>query len=50
MQGNDFVETSGVWARCLVIFMCALNEHQGEGGKPMQTGKVNAPGKSSWQL
>jgi len=25
--------------------MCAVNEHQGEGGKPTQIGKVNAPGK-----
>jgi hypothetical protein len=26
--------------------MCAVNEHQGEGGKPTQISKVNAPGKS----
>lgn len=50
MQGNYFGLTGEVWARCVVVFMCAINEHQSEGGKATKIGKGNAPGKSSWKL
>jgi hypothetical protein len=49
-QGNDFGLTDGVWARCVFVFMCAINEHQSEGGKLTKIDKGNPQGKLSWKL